>query len=92
VAVNHDLLFMQEAIEQRTHACPTCGGEMIQKSKARLMVVGLVMVASAGFALFLPIFRIPAVIIALTAFYLFFWVTVGKARWCQNCKRFPSGD
>jgi ribosomal protein L37AE/L43A len=41
---------MPEATAQKEFSCPSCGGEMIQKSKAQLIVVGLCMWASAAIA------------------------------------------
>jgi len=80
--------FMPEAFAQKKISCPTCGGEMIQKSKARLIVVGLCMIASVAIALFPPLFLVPEIILALTGVYLLAWATLGKARWCRNCKKF----
>jgi hypothetical protein len=78
---------MPEAIAQKKFSCPACGGEMIQKSKARLIIVGLCMVASVALALFVPLFWAPGIILALTGVYLLVWATLGKARWCRNCKK-----
>lgn len=61
---------------------------MIQKSKARLLSVGLGMIALLGIALFVPMFWAPGIILALTGVYLVVWATLGKARWCRNCKKF----
>ena len=68
--------------------CPTCGGEMIQKSKTRLIVVGLGMIASIGIAFIFPLFWGPGIILVLTGIYLLVWATVGKGRWCRTCKKF----
>ena len=79
---------MPEAIAQKKLPCPTCGGELIQKSKTRLVMVGLIMIASAAFALVFPWFWVPGILFGLTGIYLLFWATLGKARWCRNCKKF----
>jgi hypothetical protein len=81
-------LNMLEAIAQKTFSCPTCGSEMIQKSKVRLIVVGLCMMASIAIAVFVPLFWAPGIILELTGIYLLIWATLGKARWCRNCKKF----
>jgi len=61
---------------------------MIQKSKARLIVVGLCMIASVAIAFAFPLFWVPGIILALTGIYLLAWATLGQARWCRNCKTF----
>ena len=63
---------------------------MVQKSKARLIAVGLSMIASVAIALLFPLFRVPGIILALIGAYLLVWATVGKGRWCRNCKSFCS--
>ena len=80
--------FMPEAFAQKKISCPTCGGEMIQKSKPRLIVVGLCLIASIAIACFVPLFWAPGIILALTGVYLVVWATLGKAHWCRNCKKF----
>lgn len=77
---------MSEAMAQKT--CPSCGGEMIQKSKARLIIIGLCMLASVVIALAVPWFWAPGIILALTGIYLLLWATLGNACWCRNCKKF----
>ena len=78
----------QETIAQKKISCPTCGGEVIQKNKTRLIAVGLCMIASAATAFFFPLFWAPGVILVLTGVYLVVWATLGKARWCRHCKKF----
>ena len=77
-----------EAIVQKKFACPACGEEMIQKSKARLILVGLGMIASVSIAFVFPLFSAPGMVLLLTGVYLLVWATVGKARWCRSCKKF----
>ena len=83
---------MPEATAQKKFSCPACGGEMIQKSKTRLIVVGLCMIASVAIAFFVPLFWAPGVILVLTGVYLLVWATIGKARWCRVCKKFNVFD
>ena len=54
---------MPEATAQNKISCPSCGGEMIQKSKARLIVVGLCMSASVAIAFAIPLFSAPGIIL-----------------------------
>jgi hypothetical protein len=61
--------------------CSTCGGEMTQKSKARLISVGLCMLASVAIAFVFPWFSAPG-----TGIYLLVWATLGKACWCRIAK------
>ena len=71
-------------------ACLTCGGEMIQKSRARLIFVGLCLIALVAIAFAIPLFWAPGIILALTGIYLLAWATLGQARWCRNCKKFSA--
>lgn len=68
--------------------CKTCGGEMIQKSRWRLFLAGVGMVASLGLAAATPYFWAPGVILSLAGAYLVVWATLGRGRWCRECKRF----
>jgi hypothetical protein len=68
--------------------CSTCGGEMVQKSPLRLFVAGMLMVASLAIAAFVPYFLAPGIILLLAGIYLMVWATVGKGRWCRECKKF----
>ncbi len=68
--------------------CKTCGGEMIQKNRARLIVVGLLMIASLSVAHYFPLFWAPGIILFLTGIYLLVWGTLGRGGWCRNCKKF----
>jgi hypothetical protein len=68
--------------------CPTCGGETIQKSKARLILVGVGMIASIVVAFRFPLLAIPAILLTAIGIYLLIWAILGKARWCRNCKKF----
>jgi hypothetical protein len=79
---------MPEATAQTKFSCPTCGGEMIQKSKTRLIVVGLCMIASVAIALVFPFFWAPGIVLVLTGLYLLVWATIGEAKWCRTCKKF----
>ncbi len=78
---------MAKAAEKQ-FSCPSCGGEMIQKSRARLSIVGLCMSASVAMAFVFPGFWVPGIILALTGIYLLVWATFGQARWCRTCKAF----
>ena len=68
--------------------CKTCGGEMIQKSRGRLFIVGVLLCGSIAVAFFGPIFWGPGIILVLTGLYLIVWATLGKGCWCRNCKNF----
>lgn len=68
--------------------CRRCNGEVVLKSRPRLVIVGLVMLAAAGLGWVIPWFQIPALILALTGVYLLIWATLGRGRWCRGCKRF----
>ncbi len=61
---------------------------MIQKSRWRLFIAGVLMIASIVAALLFPFFWAPGLILVLTGAYLIVWATVGKGYWCRNCKKF----
>ena len=61
---------------------------MIQKSRLRLFIVGVVMAASLSLAFVIPYFWIPGILLVLIGFYLIVWATLGKGYWCRTCKKF----
>ena len=71
--------------------CPVCGTQMIQKSRARLLVVGFCMISSISLAFLAPALWVPSVIAALSGIFLVIWATAGKGRWCRQCKTFRVG-
>ena len=71
--------------------CNTCGGEMIQKSRWRLLIVGVLMLAAIGGVLLTPLFWAPGIILMLTGAYLIVWATLGRGCWCRTCKKFGFG-
>jgi hypothetical protein len=56
----------------------SCDGEMIQKSRVRLAVVGIFVLASFALAFVIPHFWMPAVILAFTGAYLILWPRLVK--------------
>ena len=69
-------------------SCKLCGGEVVQKSRNRLILVGIVLIAFVGVGfLWWPLF-LTGVITLLTGAYLLVWAFVGQGRWCRGCKRF----
>ena len=68
--------------------CKTCGSEMIQKSRARLVTVGLLMMASIAAPFFVRLLWAPCLIMFFTGIYLLVWAIAGHACWCRNCKKF----
>jgi hypothetical protein len=65
-----------------------CRGEVVQKSRGRLALVGALMVAVAGLGFISPLLWVPAAVLAMTGAYLLAWASIGKGRWCRGCKRF----
>jgi hypothetical protein len=61
---------------------------MVQRSRLRLFIVGVLMVASLAIAAFVPLFWAPGIILLLTGCYLIVWATFGKGSWCRTCKKF----
>ena len=70
--------------------CPTCGGDLIQKSRLHLFAVGACFVATLGIAAIFSVLWLPAIFISLIGLYLIAWATFGKGRWCRKCKTFKS--
>jgi hypothetical protein len=68
--------------------CKRCGGDVVRKSRGRLAVVGILLLAGAGLCTFWWPLWPPAVIAGLTGVYLLAWASVGRGRWCRGCKRF----
>jgi hypothetical protein len=68
--------------------CRRCGGEVVQKPFARLVLVGVAMLAAASIAGVWRLLWVPALLLALTGIYLVAWAVLGRGRWCRWCKRF----
>jgi hypothetical protein len=68
--------------------CRRCGGEVVQKPLARLVLVGAAMLALASLGIVWQSLWLPALLVALTGIYLVSWAAVGRGRWCRGCKRF----
>jgi hypothetical protein len=70
--------------------CKRCGGEVVQKSRHQLALVGVFMLASVGIGVLSPPSPLwmGSVIFGLTGVYLLAWASIGKGRWCRGCKRF----
>jgi hypothetical protein len=69
-------------------SCKRCGGEVVQKNRLRLVLVGCAL-------LFVPLpllwwwdIILPVSLLALIGCYLVLWATFGRGRWCRGCKRF----
>jgi hypothetical protein len=69
--------------------CRNCNGELIRRNPVLLFVVGVLMCASVSIAVFVPLFWIPGIILALAGVYLIAWATLAGGRWCRQCKNFP---
>jgi putative effector of murein hydrolase LrgA (UPF0299 family) len=61
---------------------------MIQKSRPQLLIVGICMIALFGLTVVVHTLRVPGIIVGLTGLFLIVWATVGKGRWCRQCKTF----
>jgi len=71
-------------------ACPTCGGELIRKSRLRLILTGIVMAILAIAMIRLSkIVWILALPVALSALYLLEWGIKKDGLWCRQCKQVP---
>jgi hypothetical protein len=69
-------------------ACKRCGGEVVQKSRGWLTLVGILLVAALGLGVVWWPLWLPATVSALTGAFLLAWASVGQGRWCRGCKRF----
>jgi hypothetical protein len=70
--------------------CPHCGSALIRRSRARLLLVGLLLAAAPVAAAFLAPLWLPAIVALLAGAYLVVWATLGKGMWCRQCKSFPA--
>jgi hypothetical protein len=61
---------------------------MVQKSRARLVTVGLIAMALIVVSFRFPWFWGPGIILFLIGAYLIVWGTIGRGGWCRNCKKF----
>jgi hypothetical protein len=76
------------ALEPDMDTCGRCAAEVVSKSRARLVLVGVLMIGALGVApLWAPLWA-PATLSAATGAYLLLWATAGRGRWCRTCKRF----
>jgi hypothetical protein len=71
-----------------TVECRRCGGEVVQKPRARLVLVGIVMLALVAMGPRSAWLWAPAVVFGMTGLYLLTWASLGRGRWCRGCKRF----
>lgn len=68
--------------------CKRCGGELVQKSRRQLALVGALMLLALGLGLLWSPLWVPGVILGPTGAYLLVWASFGQGRWCRGCKRF----
>jgi hypothetical protein len=68
--------------------CRRCGGEVVQKDKGRLIVVGILMLASTLSGLLWWPLWVPGPFLGLIGGYLLVWAIAGQGRWCRGCKQF----
>jgi hypothetical protein len=73
----------------RPPSCPKCGGDTVQKSRTRLLIVGAAMIATLTLPLVIQIAWVPAIAFGMVGSYLVAWATIGRGAWCRNCKSFP---
>ncbi len=70
--------------------CRRCGGDVVQKSKGRLILVGVILLATLSLGLlWWPLF-LPTAFCAVIGAYLLTWAWMGGGRWCRGCKRFDA--
>jgi len=72
--------------------CPSCGHALIQKSRSRLFITGILIVAGA-LAMLLAVRLVVTVLAALLLIvfggYFIVWAVRADGLWCRDCKRFP---
>jgi hypothetical protein len=69
-------------------SCRRCGGEVIQKSRSRLAVTGVLMLAAPGLGFVWPPLWLLAGVLVPAGGYLLAWASVGRALWCRSHKGF----
>jgi hypothetical protein len=65
---------------------------MIRRSRSRLLLVGLLMIASLVLVGMVPYAWVPAVILVPSGAYLIVWATHGRGYWCRACKGFSASS
>jgi hypothetical protein len=68
--------------------CKRCGGQVVQKIRLRLAVIGDLMLAGGGLGWVWAPLCAPGAILGLTGAYLLTWASAGRGRWCRGLKRF----
>jgi len=70
--------------------CPSCGNELLQKSRTKLFATGVIALAAVVGCFFLsPLYWIATSFLVLIGGFLIAWSTLGKGLWCRHCKKFP---
>ena len=79
---------MTEDVGLATSKCRNCGGDLITRSRTRLLVTGIAFCAVLAFTPLIPWLWLPAIFFGLAGAYLVAWATRGKGHWCRQCKSF----
>ncbi len=72
-----------------TRLCANCGHELTQKSRSKLTLTGVAMLALAVPLLFRSYVWIVGILLASAGIYLLIWSVLGRGLWCRRCKKFP---
>ena len=70
--------------------CPHCNTDLVQKSRAALLLAGIFFFAGAIALFYLyAIIWTAALLLLAVAVYLLTWCILGRGYWCRVCKKFP---
>ena len=72
--------------------CPTCGAELQQRNRTRLIVTGIGFVVAAFvlvFLLHLAVIVLAGVVLAVIGAYYLKWALALNGVWCRACGRVP---
>jgi len=77
-------------LSARAVKCSHCNTDLVQKSRAALLLAGAFFLAGAIALFYLyAIIWIAALLLLVVAIYLLTWCILGKGLWCRSCKKFP---
>lgn len=72
--------------------CPSCGAELHQRNRARLIATGLGFILAAFVLLFivhLAVIVLAGVVLAVIGAYFLKWALLMDGLWCRRCGRVP---
>jgi hypothetical protein len=76
---------------ERSMICETCGGDLFQKNRLVLLVIGLLLLTPIVFVHGGGVMTALSFCLALIGAYFLVWSILARGRWCRNCKQMARG-